>query len=198
MALQGDLHTISPRELLGWLAQRRASGTLSLSRDMITWQLQLREGAVSLASSSTEETLLGRLLIERGLIDEQQLAAILEQRGRSKARLGKMLMKAGLVTIADLEGVLSEKVERLLADTQVWDDGRFFFDDSAPAKKRPAVEASVDLAALLDRTSAAAEGEVVADADILEVTEVTTPAQPANGAGRRKRTQRIGYYEPRA
>src|SRR5688572_24565694 len=123
MPLQGDLHTIPPRELLGWLAQRRASGTLSLSCEMTTWQLQLREGAVSLASSSSEETLLGRLLIERGLLDEQQLAAILEQRGRSKARLGKMLMRAGLVTIADLEWVLAEKVERLLADTLGWNDG---------------------------------------------------------------------------
>ena len=36
MALQGDVSTIPVRELLGWLAGRRASGTLSLSRGKTT------------------------------------------------------------------------------------------------------------------------------------------------------------------
>jgi hypothetical protein len=201
MALEGDLHTIPARELFGWLAQRRASGTLSLSRDMTTWQLQLQGGRVSLASSSDEETLLGRLLIERGLIDKRQLAAVLEQRGRSRARLGKVLTRAGLVSAEDIARVLSDKVARLLADTLTWGDGRFFFDDRAAVKKRPAVETTVDLAVLLERTAAAPpapgepEGEVVSDSDILEVTEVDGVAGRARvKGGRRKRTMRIGYY----
>lgn len=201
MALEGDLHTIPARELFGWLAQRRASGTLSLSHDMTTWQLQLQGGRVSLASSSDEETLLGRLLIERGLIDKRQLAAVLEQRGRSRARLGKVLTRAGLVSAEDIARVLSDKVARLLADTLTWGDGRFFFDDRAAVKKRPAVETTVDLAVLLERTAAAPpapgepEGEVVSDSDILEVTEVDGAAGRARvKGGRRKRTMRIGYY----
>ena len=42
MALQGDVTTVPVRELLAWLARRRATGILSLSRGMEVWRFQLR------------------------------------------------------------------------------------------------------------------------------------------------------------
>jgi len=47
MALQGDVRTIPVRELLAWLARRRATGTLSLSRGMEVWRFQLRAGRLT-------------------------------------------------------------------------------------------------------------------------------------------------------
>ena len=55
MALKGDLQTLPLRDLLGWLAQKEASGTLSLSRGMMARRFQLRGGRVMLSSSTDEE-----------------------------------------------------------------------------------------------------------------------------------------------
>jgi hypothetical protein len=173
MALQGDVSTVPVRELLGWLARRRASGTLSLGRGMLAWRFHLRQGRVELASSAARESMLGRLLVERGLIDEAQLAAALERGRHSRARLGKTLARAGLVSAEDLAGVLAEKVEGLLEEALSWTEGRFFFDDERLPRKRPAVPTAVDLAAFVGRVTPHA----VSDADVLEVSEIVPRAR---------------------
>jgi hypothetical protein len=178
MALQGDVATIPMRDLLGWLGRRRASGTLSLSRGMVAWRFQLRAGRVERASSAAPETMLGRLLVERGLIDEAQLAAALERGRHSRARLGKTLARAGLVSAADLAGVLAAKVEGLLEEALSWTDGRFFFDDEPLPRKRPAVPTAIDLEALIGRT-AQAEPVTVSDADVIEVSEISPRGRAA-------------------
>jgi hypothetical protein len=172
MALQGDLETMGTGKLLGLLAQVRASGTLSLSRGMIVRRFHLDRGRIVIASSSEEETLLGRLLVDRGLIDEAQLASALEARGRSRARLGKALIEEGLVSAKDLAAVLAEKVQLLIEDALGWTDGRFFFDDRRPPKRTAGVAAIVDLEALL---ADAPLTLTVADGDVVEETALVPP-----------------------
>src|SRR5687767_6876708 len=130
MALEGDLRTMPVRELLGWLAERKATGQLSLSRGMVARRFHLRAGRVNLASSTEEASLLGRLLVEAGLLDEKRLQQVLGSRSSaaSRARLGKTLVEAGLVSAADIARVLASKVERLLSDALTWTDGAFHFD----------------------------------------------------------------------
>jgi hypothetical protein len=178
MALTGDVATIPVPELLGWLARRRATGTLSLSRGMVAWRFQLRAGRVELASSAARGTMLGRLLVERGLIDEAQLARALAQGRRSRARLGKTLARAGLVSTAELAGVLAAKTEGLLEEALSWTDGRFFFDDQAMPRRRPAVLSAIDLEALIGRARAS-EPVAISDADVLEVREIAPGGRAA-------------------
>lgn len=178
MALQGDVKTIPVRELLGWLARRRATGTLSLSHGMMARRFQLRGGRVVLASSAARETgaraahdkLLGRLLVEQGLIDEAQLVGALARARRSRARLGKILERAGLVSPVQLAGVLATKAEGLLEETLGWTDGRFFFDDEPRSRGRAAVPTAIDLEGLVRREPP--EPVDVADADVIEVREI--------------------------
>jgi len=177
MSLEGDVETVPVPDLLGWLARRRASGILSLSRGMVVRRFHLRAGRVVLASSSEEQTLLGRLLLERGLIAEPALRDALAARGRAPTRLGKALERAGLVSRAELSGVLAEKVWRLLEDAMAWPDGRFFFDDASLPRKRAAIATPIDLDELLGRApppspAPRARGHVVRDADVLEVQEL--------------------------
>jgi hypothetical protein len=182
MALQGDVATIPVRDLLGWLAARRASGTLSLGKGMVAWQFQLREGRVLLASSSGKEALLGRLLVERGLIDEAQLASALERCRHSRARLGRTLTRAGLVKPEDLSRVLAEKAQRLLEEALGWTEGRFFFDDAALPRRRPAVQTTIDLTTVLAQN----DTHAVTDDDVIEITELTA----LSGPSRKRKTSR--------
>jgi hypothetical protein len=208
MALQGDVATFPLRDLLEMLARTRASGRLSVSRGMAARRFHLVQGRVMLASSSDEQTLLGRMLIERGLIDQQQLEQALAirtqatSRGRSRPhpRLGKTLTEAGLISSEQLAGVLEEKIERMLIDTLAWPDGHFYFDDEAAPRRPAAVTSVVDLADLLGRAGSSrapkqtgkqtskqtrTETWVVADVDVIEVGSLTAPAE--SGPRRRKR-----------
>jgi hypothetical protein len=178
MALQGDVTTVPVRELLGWLAQRRASGTLSLSRGMVVWRFQLRDGRVELSSSAARESMLGHLLVERGLLTEAQLADALAQGRHRRARLGKTLVRAGLVSPEQLAQVLAAKAESLLEEALGWTEGRFFFDDEAIPRRRPAIRTPVDLQGLIDRAERS-EPVLVADEDVLEVSEIVPPGQAA-------------------
>ena len=181
MALEGDLRTMPIRELLGWIADRKATGQLSLSRGMVARRFHLRSGRVMLASSTEEASLLGRLLVEAGLVDEGRLLQVLGSRsaGPSRARLGKTLVEAGLVSADDIARVLADKVERLLADALTWTEGTFHFDESAPPRAQAAVSTAVNLAVILERpvprTRSAARDRVVpvSDADVIEIRPLT-------------------------
>lgn len=164
MAFEGDVATFPVGDLLTWLAQRRATGVLSLTRRLTARRFHLRAGQVRLVSSSEQDMLLGQLLIERSMLGPDALAQTLASRGKSRARLGRLLARGGLVTPAQLQAILAEKTRRLLADAITWEDGRFFYQaaeetaaDSAVRRRRArsedqrAVAVVVDLAAALEQ-----------------------------------------------
>jgi hypothetical protein len=178
MAFEGDVATFPVGDLLAWLAQRRATGVLSLTRRLTARRFHLRAGQVRLVSSSEQEMLLGQLLIERSLLGPDALAQTLASRGRSRARLGRLLARGGLVTPAQLQKILAEKTRRLLADAVTWEEGRFFYEaadelgaDSVPGRRarredQRAIAVVVDLAAALEEIRRnAAEPRVAGDHD---------------------------------
>ena len=139
MAFEGDVATFPVGDLLAWLAQRRATGVLSLTRGLTARRFYLRAGEVRLVSSSEQEMLLGQLLVERALLKPEALAQALAARGRSRARLGRLLTRGGLVPRAELQAILADKTRRLLADAIAWRDGRFFYEAQA-ALSDPALD----------------------------------------------------------
>jgi hypothetical protein len=185
MALEGDVRTFPLADLFAWLTARRASGVLSLTRGMTARRFHLSRGQVRLVSSSEQEMLLGQLLIDHKLLDADTLAQTLAGRGRSRARLGRLLTRGGLVTPRQLQGILTEKVRRLLADALTWSEGRFFYEpssDSASDSGRWGIAVAVDLAAALERirceTRAAPADDcvAVADDDVIEALPAIPPA----------------------
>jgi hypothetical protein len=182
MALQGDVKTIALREVLGWLADSRASGILSLSRGLVVRQFHLRRGRVTLSASTDQEMLLGRLLVERGIVERERLQEALASRRGRHLRLGAILTRAGAVSTAALREILTEKARRLLLDVLSWSEGAFFFD-AAAVPKRPTVAASVSLAEVLALPPGAylapsgQDDVVIGDDDIVEVTELAIPCR---------------------
>ena len=174
MPLQGDVATLPVRELLGLLARTHASGRLSVSRGMEAGRFHLQEGRVILASSSEPHHLLGKLLVERGLLNQTQLARALKSRKVNPALLGRTLTTAGLVAPGALAAVLSEKIERLVLDFLSWKDGEFHFDPTVGMDADEAesdVPVAVDLSDLLQRHAASASKTwIVSDADVIEAT----------------------------
>ncbi len=144
-----------------------------------------------LSSSTDQEMLLGRLLVERGIVDRTQLQAALDTRQGSRLRLGAVLKRSGMVSAEALRSVLTEKVRCLLLDALAWTDGNFFFD-TGPLPKRSAVAAIVDLAEVLALPAkihiepAEANDVIVTDDDIIEIIELTRPRRAATRNARKR------------
>ncbi len=187
MALGGELHTFSVRDLLEWLARRRASGRLTFTRGMTVRRFDLRDGRVTLASSSEEWTRLGRLLMDRNLIDDLDLESALERCGPS-LRLGQVLIDDGLINAAQLGSVLAEKARALLLDALAWTDGSFQFDDRAAPHRLETGTPPVDLFEVVQkrprvrRRPPEPKGPVpVSDDDVIEIRAL--PGQPQRATG---------------
>jgi hypothetical protein len=195
MAFEGDVATFPVGDLLAWLAQRRATGVLSLTRRLTARRFHLRAGQVRLVSSSEQEMLLGQLLIERAMLGPDALAQTLAARGRSRARLGRLLTRGGLVTPAQVQAILAEKTRRLLADAITWIEGRFFYEaadePAAPSERRRrarsedqrAVAVVVDLADALEQIRREADAYLdIDDGDVIEAV-LATDETPEDGTG---------------
>ncbi len=184
MPLQGDLATLPVRELLEMLTRTRATGRLSVTRGMAARRFHLDAGKVVLSSSSEPESLLGRLLVDRGLIEEAGLDRALAPRKGARAdallRLGETLADAGLISRDALAEVLAEKTERMLLDTLGWRDGQFYFEEALQVA--PATAAPVDLGALLGQ-GRGRDILPVNDADVLEVSPLAGPVRKPPGSG---------------
>jgi hypothetical protein len=187
MALGGDIQTFPARDLLEWLARRRASGRLTFTRGMTIRRFDLRDGRVTLANSSEEWTRLGRLLMDRNLIDDLDLESALERCGPS-LRLGEVLIDDGLINATQLGSVLAEKARALLLDALAWSDGSFQFDDQAQPHRAEAGLPPVDLFELVQkrprlkrRPPDPAHPVPVSDDDVIEMRALPAPPQRATG-----------------
>jgi hypothetical protein len=150
MSLQGDVGTMPVRDLLGWLGQRRASGTLSLSRGMVVRRFHLSKGQVALASTSEDERPLGKILVDSGALEPAHLDRALSMKHHYGERLGLTLMLSGLVTETQLRAALVDKAQSMLVDALAWRDGRFVFEDEIYAEELPVVPVALDLLALVE------------------------------------------------
>jgi hypothetical protein len=144
MALRGTIDTMSVADLLDWMDRRAASGVLTLTRATVARRFQISAGAITLASSSEQRVLLGRLLMERKLIRPTELERALRIGRETGTRLGRVLTLIELVSEEKIRELLREKIQAMIANALGWTDGRFVFDDNAEAQQ-PMVRLSLAL-----------------------------------------------------
>jgi hypothetical protein len=123
-------------------------------------------------TSDSDDTLLGQLLLDAGVIDESQLQAALEAHRASGSPLGSSLVKLGLATQHDIEEILRAKAKRELADAESWGDAESSFT-SADAPTGTLVPIAVDVLAIL------AELHRENATDLIDPSERDTSEQPA-------------------
>src|SRR5262245_26811519 len=93
--LSGDLGTMPLKDLVSYLGNRRASGTLHLKRWPVQKQVWLQEGLVLSASSNQAREFLGQFLINMGHLTEDQFAKAYETQKETRVFLGKILVMIG-------------------------------------------------------------------------------------------------------
>jgi DNA-binding response OmpR family regulator len=130
-ALAGDLGIVRVADVLSLLAAQQQSGVLDTSRDGSRVRVYFTHGRVDLATAAgvAEEFLLGRYLVEDGILQRSDLtAALAEERKREEPRLlGEALAARGLVTEAHIAQASRRQTSALVHEILRWNRGRFAF-----------------------------------------------------------------------
>jgi len=145
--LQGNIQRFTLPEIFQLIASGRKSGTLGIQRDDSIVMVYLKDGEVIYGYGPRQTFHLGKLLRDRGVINEAQLdKAIKEQaQNNNSKRLGEILITHQYIDRADLEKVVKNQVEELLYSLLSWETGSFkFYEGQFPTDEEILVKISVE------------------------------------------------------
>jgi hypothetical protein len=197
MSLQGSLRTMSFEDILQWIDRRFVCGTLTLERGSITRFFQFDSGYITNSGSNEPSEHLGQLLMNRGLVTEQQLAEAFEVQGDTGVLLGKILIMVGAVDEKQLAATLEEKVCDSLCDTLTWTEGSFRFEPASEEHPVSEYEISVNLGSAMEEGARRAEQwrgirELIPEDDrVIEVVDPARLVHPGDTEERRAEIERM-------
>ena len=136
------------KDLVVYLANRHATGTLTLEHGATIKQAVLDRGTVVNVSSNVPREYLGQFLINLGHINEEQFQRAYETQRETKVFLGRILLMIGLVTEENLRAVLALKFRETLLDAFEWRDGTFAYEADVRPSLPEGVPAEIPLVEL--------------------------------------------------
>jgi Domain of unknown function (DUF4388) len=143
--LLGDLATMPLRDLVAYLGNRKATGTLLVERPDERHQVVIRDGAVIQAGSNAPREYLAQFLMNMGMITEDEYTEAFQQQLSTKVALGKILVDSGKVPEDAVRNALSLKFREALLGCFDWTDGRFTFTPGDAASPVHGLDVSVSL-----------------------------------------------------
>ena len=132
MRISGSLAEGSVVTLLRLLGRNRASGVLHLHSPGGEAAIWVSDGKVVRATSATAQA-LGRLLIERGHVDETQVnsALIIQQRSAESRKLGSILVGLSMVEQPRVGAAHATGIRTAVCSIFDWSKGSYEFDPAA-------------------------------------------------------------------
>ncbi len=143
--LKGDFATMPLKDLVVYLGNQRASGTLGLEREGVRKWVELVNGLVVKAGSNQRREYLGQFLINLGHITEDQFIKAYETQKQTKVFIGKILALIGLVSEKVILSGLSLKFRETLLEAFRWETGVFTFVPSDSVEVPDELELQIDL-----------------------------------------------------
>ena len=144
--LFGDFATMPLKDLVVYLANKKASGVLSLQRDVVRKQVILINGEAINASSNEPREYLGQFLINLGKITEDQFNRAYVTQRETKVFLGQILVMIGAVSEDQVRNALSLKMRETVLEAYQWSTGTFAFETDKKLEIPQGLELKVPLA----------------------------------------------------
>ncbi len=149
LVLAGDLHSVPLAEVLQLLSQQEQTGVLTVSRGNAQVELHFQGGKVQIATAVgvPEELMLGRFIVEKELLTQQQLDEFMERLDGPVRLLGSQLAREGLLDAGDLKEVLKQQTCEHIYEAMRWSNGRFSFrvqEAAAPLAQEARLNLEVD------------------------------------------------------
>lgn len=143
--LSGDFETMSLKDLIVYLANRLATGVLTLEREGVKKQVHLDGGRIINASSNLPREYLGQFLINMGHITEEQFNKAWQTQQETKVFLGRILVMIGLVKEDVVIAALATKFRETLHEACEWKAGSFDFVPELPKMPADGLDVRVSL-----------------------------------------------------
>lgn len=142
MALEGSLRDFGLADILQLIYFQKKTGVLTLNgRDRV--QLTFFEGNVVATESRKrlEENRLGKILLKKGVITEEDLKACLAEQKKTGMRIGDIFLKKGLTGQDDIRETLISQMTETVVQLFSWKEGTYEFQSqqAAPNKDIPII-----------------------------------------------------------
>lgn len=165
ITMEGRLDSIGLVDVLGLLQQEAKSGVLHLQYGHRVVRICLREGVVDMAigEGGEREFLLGRFMIEEGVLTQEQLDAVMRN-SNELGWLGERLVASGKITEAQLRKALVRQTSELLYEALRWSHGRFRFVENEHRAEADQARLGLPVASLIiEGVRRAEEWKVIED-----------------------------------
>jgi hypothetical protein len=129
MALEGTLKDFSLADIFQLIGLQRKTGILTLQSELDTVTITFHQGMV-VGAESVEKKLedrLGRVLVKRGTITEENLERALETQKETLQRLGYVLVKYNFIQPEELRGALLQQIQQIIFRLFRWKEGYYHF-----------------------------------------------------------------------
>ncbi len=127
-SLRGHLEHFGLQELLQTLSHGARTGTLQIERDKEKVSIVFETGHITLVrSGSASRIRLRSILLRGGVVSEEQLLNARQDQQRTGMLLGRALIERGIIDDFQLSQALRLKLEEELFDLFLWESGTFEF-----------------------------------------------------------------------
>ena len=129
MALEGSLKDFGLADILQLIFFQRKTGVLTLEGRMDKIRLFFIEGNIVAAESKRrmEENRLGKVLIKKGLMTEQDLQSVLEEQIISSMKIGNILVSKRIVQKEQIQEILIGQIKETVTQIFGWKEGTYEF-----------------------------------------------------------------------
>lgn len=134
---RGDLAEIPFPVLLHALAVHRRSVVLLIQRRQLTKEIVLENGIPVDCQSNLLQDTLGKFMVARGDITEEQCQLALSKAATSGQPLADVLVAEGLVNASELFKILQQNLAKKLLDGFTWREGEFQVSTELPRVESP-------------------------------------------------------------
>ncbi len=143
MGFQGQLGSVQLADLFQTFAMNRQTGTLTVSETLGIVHIYFEQGQIALCSAPSQDGvpfLLGSL-VRKGVIPQDQQAALVERLQSSREPLRDLIINTGFLTPADLDEVCNWCIEEVICPLFELEQAEFTFTDGDPLEELLGTEA---------------------------------------------------------
>jgi len=147
MDFGGDLSILEPSVAFQIMSFSLLTGEIKFVTQNNVASFYFRKGELIYATMDTRKKKLGRFLIEKGLLTEEQLAKALHEYlpREGRGRIGRALIERGYLDYNSLAEAIQEQMKEVVYEVLAWRRGQFiFFHDVLPGEEDILLEVKLD------------------------------------------------------
>jgi len=147
MDFGGDLSALEPSVIFQLMSMSCLTGEIKFVTVDNVASLYFREGDLTYATMDTRRKRLGKFLVEKGLLTEDQLKKVLKEylSGEGYERIGHILISKGYLDYDTLASAIQEQMKEVVYEVLSWKKGQFiFFNNVLPEDEDILIDVKLD------------------------------------------------------